>query len=126
MAKVPVRFQKVLSRSALSLFLVGLSVLIPNHLRADGEDNPTGVGGVYNGNVTDGGSWDPLTGNEMRVVDDIVVPGSVGAYPLKWTRYLNSRLSEGSWLFSYRDYQLGAIPPSGWSSGGFSFPDGRS
>src|SRR5690349_5153510 len=115
MAKVPVRFQKVLSRSALSLFLVGLSVLIPNHIRADGEDNPTGVGGIYNGNVTDVVIFNQNTAYEMRVVDDIVVPGSVGAYPLKWTRYMNSRLSEGGWVFSY-SYRLNGIPPSGWSS----------
>src|SRR6266513_4692003 len=57
----------------------------------------------------------------MRVVDDIVVTGSVGAYPLKWTRYFNSHLTYssdsvgGKWRFSYRDY----------SYPGATFPDGR-
>ena len=76
-----------------------------------GGDNPTGVSGIYNGNVTTGGSYDPYTGNAMRSVDDIVVPGSVGAYPLKWTRYFNSHVTRndsemgGSWRFSYLDYR---------------------
>src|SRR5947209_1519468 len=61
----------------ITVFL-GLFALVPTKLRADGEDNPTGVAGIYNGNVTDGGNWDLYTGNVMRVVDDIVVPGSVG------------------------------------------------
>jgi RHS repeat-associated protein len=76
-----------------------------------GGDNPAGVSGIYNGNVTTGGSYDPYTGNAMRSVDDIVVPGSVGAYPLKWTRYFNSHVTRndsemgGSWRFSYLDYR---------------------
>jgi hypothetical protein len=75
-----------------------------------GADNPTGVSGVFNGNVTTGGSYDPYTGNAIRVVDDLVVPGSVGAYPLKWTRYFNSHTTTGDssrggqWRFSYIDY----------------------
>jgi len=89
---------------------------------AQGEDNPTGVTGIYNGNVTTAGSYDPYTRNARRTVDDIVVPGSVGAYPLKWTRYYNSR-HEGlgydgcwdGWSFSYGYY---------WPSSGVTLPDG--
>ncbi len=91
---------------------------LPVMLLAQGEDNPTGVTGVYNGNVTTAGNFDPFTGNAMRgPIDDIVMPSSVGAYPLKWTRYLNSRNSGGFWSFSYKDYKLGLDS--------MVFPDGR-
>jgi RHS repeat-associated protein len=105
--------------SLVSLIVI---LLVPSCLFAQGEDNPTGVTGIYNGNVTTAGSYDPYTHNAHRVVDDIVVPGSVGAYPLKWTRYYNSR-HEGlgydgcwdGWSFSYGYY---------WPSSGVTLPDG--
>jgi RHS repeat-associated protein len=90
-----------------------------------GDDNPTGVSGIFNGNVTTGGSYDPLTENAHRVIDDIVVPGSVGAYPLKWTRYFNSHCTfgdsstGGAWRFSYIDYKYDGIRETAY------FPDGR-
>src|SRR5262249_25946955 len=54
-------------------------------------EGPVGVTGIFNGNVTTGCSYDPLSHSTHRVVDDIVVPGSIGKYPLKMTRYYNSR-----------------------------------
>ena len=54
-------------------------------------EGPIGVTGIFNGNVTTGCSYDPLTHSEHREVTDIVVPGSIGKYPLKMTRYYNSR-----------------------------------
>jgi hypothetical protein len=54
-------------------------------------EGPVGVTGIFNGNVTTGCSYDPLTGSAHRAIDDIVVPGSIGKYPLKMTRYYNSR-----------------------------------
>ena len=33
----------------------------------EGEDNPTGVSGIYNGNITTAGNYDPYTRNVMRV-----------------------------------------------------------
>jgi RHS repeat-associated protein len=96
----------------------------PDALGGDGDDNPTGVSGIYNGNVATGCSYDPHTGNAMRVVDDIVVPGSIGAYPLKWTRYFNSHCTYhassagGRWRFAYLDYSYDAV-------GIMFFPDGR-
>ena len=103
---------------------------------AAGASNPTGPSGIFNGNVTTAGSYDPSTGNAMRVVDDIVVPGCVGAYPLKWTRYYNSRqtqyynsygtskvpASSGAWTFAY-DYGYG-IGNLGHQNV-MMFPDGR-
>jgi RHS repeat-associated protein len=54
-------------------------------------EGPVGVTGIFNGNITTGCSYDPLSHSAHRVIDDIVVPGSVGKYPLKMTRYYNSR-----------------------------------
>ncbi len=77
-----------------------------------GDDNPTGVAGIFNGQITTAGSYDPFTGNAMRSVDDIVVPGSLGAYPLKWSRFFNSHATYqdnfvgGGWRFSYLGYQI--------------------
>jgi len=89
-----------------------------------GDDNPAGVAGIYNGQIQTAGNYDPYTGNAMRHVDDIVVPGSVGAYPLKWTRYFNSHVTfgdssiGGQWRFSYQDYKF-------FASRNACTPDGR-
>src|SRR5437016_5991056 len=89
----------------IQLFVTAL--FCASALAEQGDDNPTGVAGIYNGNITTGGNYDPHTGNAMRSVDDIVVPGSIGAYPLKWTRYFNSHVTYrdpaigGRWRFSY-------------------------
>jgi len=67
-----------------------------------GLNNPTGVTGEYNGSITTAGSYDPFTGNAKRMVDDLTVTGSVGAYPLKWTRIKNSRAGGGGWGNNYQ------------------------
>src|SRR5205085_11640346 len=111
-----------------------------------GNDNPTGVTGDYNGNITTGGSYDPYTGNAKRFVDDLTVTGSVGAYPLKWTRVLNTRGGGGSlgnggaWSHSYAWGLWVRQPTTGGNhgigsngdpnqyegpDGMVSFPDGR-
>jgi hypothetical protein len=84
-----------------------------------GNDNPNGPAGEYNGSITTAGYYDPFTGNAKRVIDDITVAGSVGAYPLKWTRYLNTRGSVaslfgqgGAWTHSYSwGLSITAPPP---------------
>ena len=106
--------------------------------------NPTGVTGVFNGNSTVGCSVDPWTANFRREVTDIVVPGTLGAYPLKFTRIYNSREfstlweeellisgplgnSMGShWRHSYSmtDGSWGALQGSEQGVG-IVFPDGR-
>ena len=53
--------------------------------------NPVGVTGIFNGNIETGCSYDPLSHSAHRAIDDIVVSGSIGKYPLKMTRYYNSR-----------------------------------
>lgn len=60
-----------------------------------GSDNPTGITGQFNGNVTTGCSYDPYTGNATRSITDIAVAGAVGAYPLAFTRTMNSRDGTG-------------------------------
>jgi RHS repeat-associated protein len=80
-----------------------------------GNDSPQGFAGDYNGSITTGGGYDPYTGNAKRVIEDIVVPGSVGAYPLKWTRILNTRghVFEvgGTWRHSYA-WEIAIITPA--------------
>lgn len=78
---------------------------------AQGNDNPTGVAGDFNGSITTAGNYDPYTGNAKRIINDITVPGCVGDYPLKWTRTSISRTINappahfgqgGPWIHSYR------------------------
>jgi len=59
--------------------------------QGDNYEGPVGVSGIFNGNISTGCSYDPLTHSSHREVTDIVVPGSIGKYPLKMTRYYNSR-----------------------------------
>lgn len=73
-----------------------------------GNDNPTGVTGQYNGSITTAGSYDPYTGNATRAITDLTVTGAVGAYPLQWSRTLNTRnvtspraMGRGGWTHSY-------------------------
>src|ERR1043165_4847875 len=74
--------------------LVTLFLATSNLLASSEDSNPTGVSGVFNGNIAtaDGSStYDPLTENYRRgPIDDVVVPGTVGAYPLKFSRTYNS------------------------------------
>ena len=57
-----------------------------------GDDhNPIGVSGAFEGVITTGCAYNVLNHNATRAIDDIVVPGSIGKYPLKMTRYYNSR-----------------------------------
>ena len=104
-----------------------------------GNDNPTGVTGEYNGSVTTGGSYDPYTGNAKRFIDDLTVTGSIGDYPLKWTRILNTRGGSGKfgdgggWTHNYR-WGLTLQPHPGLCGqtcicegpdGSVYYPDGR-
>lgn len=105
----------------LVLFLtIGFTAaFLPRLVAEPGDDNPTGVTGVYSGNSTSGCSFDPFTYNTLRIADDISVPGCV--VPLKWTRYNNGRHKPGTgdgWSFSY-EYPINESGTIG------SFPDGR-
>jgi RHS repeat-associated protein len=109
-------------------------------LAQSGNDNPTGIAGIFNGNVTTGGSYDPYTGNVTRSITDILVPGSLGTYPLALVRAANSRYTPGlasefgeagGWRHSYQwsiDDQYMVTPgtsnplPQSYT---VNFPDGR-
>jgi RHS repeat-associated protein len=62
----------------------------PRSLVGD-DHNPIGVTGVFEGVSTTGGAYNVLNHNATRQIDDIVVPGAIGKYGLKMTRYYNSR-----------------------------------
>ncbi len=114
---------KLLARAVAALIALALASPLFGEI---GVSNPTGVAGVFNGNVTTGGSYDPFTGNATRTIDDIVVPGAAGTYPLVWARHMNSRnvslsLGEGGgWTHSY-DWHLSLVN----SEYTVAFPDGR-
>lgn len=96
-------------------------------LQAQGNNNPTGVSGDFNGRVDTAGSYDPYTGNARRTVHDITAAGSVGSYPLRWTRYSNSRhaLSSGGVVFGQGGYWTHSYQWSIDLSYNVSYPDGR-
>ncbi|HEY2711467.1 MAG TPA: hypothetical protein VGI60_03055 [Chthoniobacterales bacterium] len=111
--------------------------LIPLQTFGQGNDNPTGVAGMFNGNSSTGCSYDPYTANATRTIPDLTVAGAVGAYPLRWARTMNSRAAGGGifgqgggWSHSYRwaignsdIYQTTTPPPP--SSYTVTFPDGQ-
>jgi len=119
-------------------------VVLPTSLRAQmGNDNPTGVSGMFNGNVNTAGSYDPYTGNATRSITDISVAGAVGAYPLAFTRTMNSRYTPGagtlefgaagSWRHSYQwtidPITIADSGPNRWyvmpGTYNVNYPDGR-
>ncbi|MEY2551271.1 MAG: hypothetical protein QOG12_1415, partial [Verrucomicrobiota bacterium] len=129
-------------RRPLQLLCFAVAIGVGNDLclAEVGNDNPTGVTGEHNGSITTAGSYDPYTGNAKRFLDDLAVTGSVGAYPLKWTRVLNTRAAAGvfghggGWSHSYRwglwirdPNQDGTHPPNPYEgpAGMIAYPDGR-
>jgi RHS repeat-associated protein len=103
--RAPARLSRLTSFAILAAFLVAFG---NSRVFAQEVDvhNPIGVTGIFNGNVTTGCSYDPLSHSSNRAIDDIVVPGSIGKYPLKMTRYYNSRhfVSGGTgpgWSYEY-------------------------
>jgi hypothetical protein len=55
------------------------------------DHNPVGVTGAFEGVIATGCGYNVLNHSTSRAIDDIVVPGSIGKYPLKMTRYYTSR-----------------------------------
>src|SRR6186713_1733629 len=75
------------------------------------NSNPTGNAGRFNALSTTGCSYDPYTMNATRTIPDLTVAGAVGAYPLQWSRTMNSRGigsydlgAGGGWTHSYYWY----------------------
>ena len=100
-----------------------------------GSDNPTGVSGQFGDRSMTGCLYDPYTGNATRVVTDMTIAGGIGAYPLSFRRYANSRTAVAS-NFGYNNQCPGGWQHScAWSMGNsgdlsdtpitVNFPDGR-
>ncbi len=70
------------------------------------DRNPVGVTGAFEGMITTGCAYNVLNHNARRAIDDIVVPGALGKYGLKLTRYYNSR-----------DITYGGLLGPGWRHG---------
>src|SRR6266481_7401591 len=81
-------------------FLLFLALASPLHAQV-GNQNPSGVSGIVNGQVTTGCSYDPYTGNATRSITDIAVAGAVGQYPLALVRTANSRSPSTTEVFGF-------------------------
>lgn len=119
-----------LNRFAVAVTFCATFFLAPAAFAELGGDNPTGIAGQFNGNITTAGSYDPYTGNAMRSITDLAVAGGVGAYPLALTRTLITRGPDdaapgaahsgfglaGNWRNSYQwaiDEEVVADPTNG-------------
>src|SRR5690348_7075455 len=86
------RWRRLLLDGVLMFAFVGvLLVASASSVLADNDHNPVGVTGAFEGVITTGSGYNVLNHNARRQIDDIVVPGSIGKYPLRMTRYYNSR-----------------------------------
>lgn len=74
-----------------TLIFVFLVAFATPRLLAVDDHNPIGVTGAFEGVITTACAYNVLNHNATRQIDDIVVPGAIGKYGLKMTRYYNSR-----------------------------------
>jgi RHS repeat-associated protein len=107
------------SLSFVTFAFVGLS---PQVFAQAGNDNPGGVTAEYHGSIATAGYYDPYTGNAKREITDIVVPGSIGAYPLVYTRTWNTR-GISAWSHNY-EWSMWVRPPDEDPGNGDGFYDG--
>src|SRR5438876_7708078 len=94
------------AQALLWLVLLFFALATPSLLAAVDDHNPIGVTGAFEGVTTTGGAYNVLSHNATRQIDDIVVPGAIGKYGLKMTRYYNSRRNSNSgigpgWMLEY-------------------------
>ena len=75
----------------LTLFAILLASGAPSAFAQVDDHNPVGAMGTFEGVITTGCAYNVLNHSTQRAIDDIVVPGSIGKYPLKMTRYYVSR-----------------------------------
>jgi RHS repeat-associated protein len=75
---------------AVLLLAFGLAPRVRAQVQVD-DHNPVGVTGAFEGVIATGCGYNVLNHSTSRAIDDIVVPGSIGKYPLKMTRYYTSR-----------------------------------
>ena len=112
------------------LFAIALIFAMPicPRLLALDDHNPVGVTGAFEGVTTTGCAYNVLNHNATRQIDDIVMPGAIGKYGLKMTRYYNSRSEsaygfmgagwshEYQWGFSSRDQKVEYPNGNVWDS----------
>ena len=121
------------SASRFLLIVIACALLAPMLRGQVGNDNPTGPAGIYNGDITTAGAYDPYTGNTTRTVTDLVVTGAVGKYGLSFSRTADSRGigsafgAGGGW---YHSFGWSIDPVEDLPSGQpipytVNFPDGR-
>lgn len=126
---------RVNPRAAGVLLLLAVLPLPAVHAQI-GNDNPTGPAGMFNPPVLTAGRYDSYTGNAVRQVTDLTVAGAVGAYPLAFTRFCNSRGnlpywvrfgSAATWQHSYDWRMTDSQPSSSPTPPSYEvlFPDGR-
>lgn len=116
-----------MNRRALILVAL-LTPLVCQRSFGQGNNNPTGPSGDFNGQSHIGCAVDPFTGNARRIVRDISnIPGVVGAYPLNWTRFANSRhtLSSSSVILGQGAYWSHSYSWTIDLSMNIGYPDGR-
>src|SRR5262249_2374030 len=124
-----------MARTIVILSALLLTICSPCLRAQVGDNNPTGVSGIFNGQAG-GCGYDPYTGNAARVITDISVAGAVGDYPLALVRTANSRTPSttegfsyaGGWNHNY-DWIMEDSPASPQNSQPVKytveFPDGR-
>jgi len=111
------------------------SIFCGNLSAQTGNDNLTGPAGIFNGNITTAGEYDPYTANCVRRILDISVAGAAGTQPLALVRTYNSRSPNGGgfswgWRHNY-EWSVNDAPARSLSSNfnptsyAVSFPDGR-
>lgn len=132
------QISRVVTRFWCALVSVLIGAALQSAYAQIGNNNPTGPAGAFNGHITTGCSYDPVTGNAVRSITDLVVANGVGAYPLAFTRIANSRAAvsgkfqfgaPGRWKHSYTWSISGTEGSSTFSFSptyySVSFPDGR-
>jgi YD repeat-containing protein len=116
-----VKYEKLTFTVLVAGFLVAFgspSVFADDH-------NPIGVTGAFEGVITTACAYNVLNHNATRQIDDIVVPGSIGKYPLKMTRYYNSRdtVYPGLMAPGWRhEYQWAVLTSHSWK---VEYPNGK-
>ncbi|MEN3370689.1 MAG: hypothetical protein V7609_2832, partial [Verrucomicrobiota bacterium] len=77
-------------RAICFFFALQTTAMLGQTPGATPDENPEGNTGALKGQVTTGSSYDAHSGNGVRVVTDLHLPGALGVYGLDFTRYWNS------------------------------------
>ena len=107
------------------LFAIVLMFTTPfcAHLLALDDHNPIGVTSAFEGVIRTGCAYNVLNHNATRQIEDIVVPGAIGKYGLKMTRYYNSRRTS-SWGVMGPGWSHEYLWTYSFSPSKFRFPNG--